>query len=269
MLLNHVTPRLPLLAASLAVLILAPGHWALPDKRAATSEAPAPLPPSYALVELPPSTAAKAASLNHFDTTAGLVAAGVAAATRVVAHSNASVAGIGEAAVSNVELAVSMLDGTVIEPGGRLSFDDTARTWDFQEDPRYVMGTATSTRGLIAMRGGGVCFLSTALWRATLSAGLRTDFRQSHYGLVDPLGPGLDATNTLVIRNDSPVPITVRAWIDEEEVHVKLLADESLDRTASVDGPHQLGRGHYVVYQETTWADGSAASSEFHSYYLW
>lgn len=186
-----------------------------------------------------------------------------------VAHGMAYVGGTGEAAITNVAIAISFLDGAVIEPGARLSFDDTARTWDFNEDPLYVWGTATTTRGIIPMRGGGVCWLSTALWRATLAAGLRTDFRENHYGLVDQLGAGLDATNTLVIRNDSPAAITVRASLEEDEVHVSLLSDGPLDRTANVDGPFAAGRGGHVIYQDVTWADGRKTSSEFVSRYYW
>ena len=100
----------------------------------------------------------------------------------------AYIGGMGEAAVTNIGIAISLIDGAVIQPGERFSFDDTARTWDFNEDPIYVWGTATTTRGIIPMRGGGVCWLSTALWRATLAAGLRTDFRENHYGLIDQFG---------------------------------------------------------------------------------
>ncbi len=187
-----------------------------------------------------------------------------------VAHGSAYVGGIGEAALTNIEIAIGFLDGAVIEPGQQLSFDDTAHTWDFNEDPIYEMGTATTTRGLIFMRGGGVCWVSTALWRAALAAGLRTDFRENHYGLVDQLGPGIDATNTLVIRNDASVPITVRASLeDDERVHVSLLSDEPLDRTADINGPWWVGGGIYAMHQDVTWADGRVTSSEFRSHYYW
>jgi hypothetical protein len=181
----------------------------------------------------------------------------------------ASLDGLHGATVANIDIALSFLDGAVIEPGDQLSFDDTARTWDYEEDARYFMGTATSARGLVYMRGGGVCWVSTALWRAALEAGLRTDFRENHYGLVDLLGPGLDATNTLVIRNDADLPITVRAWRDEDEVYVALFSDGPLDRSGTLRGPERLGRGLYAVYQDVAWDDGRTTSSEFVSRYYW
>jgi len=187
-----------------------------------------------------------------------------------IAQGTAYVGGISQAAVTNIEIAIDRVDGVVIGPGEKFSFDDTAATWDFYEDPIYLMSTGTSAGGVIAMRGGGVCWVSTALWRAALDAGLRTDFRENHYGLVDQLGPGIDATNTLVIRNDSPVPITVRASLgDDERVHVSLLSDDPLDRTAEVNGPWWVGGGVYAIHQDVTWADGHVTSSEFRSRYYW
>jgi hypothetical protein len=255
----HVRPRLPLALAAIATYLLVGSPWAVVGPSHLTSAELSSLPsvPSRAAV----------------DTTVGggLLAADTETAVgpSEVAHGVAYVGGVGDAALTNIEIAISFLDGAVIEPGDQLSFDDTARTWDFNEDPIYAWGTATTTRGLIWMRGGGVCWVSTALWRATLAAGLRTDFRENHYGLVGQLGAGTDATNTLVIRNDSPAPITVRASLDDDEVHVSLLSDEPLDRTAEVEGPFPAGRGGHVIYQDVTWADGRTTSSEFVSRYYW
>ena len=264
-LLAQLRPRIALLLTAAAIfgLTLSPSSSLSPKQASVTSE---PLALSQVLAGAMLSAAGTYAAIGAEVTTIDVAAA---AGPVTIARGSASVSGIGAAAATNVEIAISFVDGVVIEPGGQLSFDDTARTWDFREDPSYVMGTATSARGLIAMRGGGVCWLSTALWRAALVAGIRTDFRESHYGLVDPLGPGVDATNTLVIRNDAPVAITVRAWLDEDDVHVDLLADRPLDRTAIVEGPYRVGLGRYVVYQEVTWDDGRATSSEFPSWYLW
>jgi hypothetical protein len=181
----------------------------------------------------------------------------------------ASLSGIGGAPLTNIKIAVGFLDGAVIQPGEKLSFDDVARTWDFQEDPRYLMSTATSARGIIYMRGGGVCWLATALWNAALEAGLDTTYRQNHYGLVPILRAGLDATNTVVIKNDSAVPITVHAWMDNSAVRVELLPTRPLDRTATVRGPFARGGGTYVSYQDITWDDGTETTNEFRSHYYW
>lgn len=173
------------------------------------------------------------------------------------------------AAATNVEIAIAFLDGHVIEPGARFSFDDVARSWDFREDPQYVLGRATSARGMILMPGGGVCRLSSAIWEAALLAGLATERRVLHSGLLEGLYAGLDATNTLVIRNDSQAPITVRARLEDGVVYADLLAEGPLDRTATIWGPERTGARTYVMYQDVTWADGRTTSAEFVSRYLW
>lgn len=252
---SQLWPRLVVLAAALALYPLVASPWAVPDERSFLTTLPAGATiQTTALEQVPPGT---------FEPSERPLA------LSPVARGSALVGGIGAAAITNAEIAISFLDGTVVQPGGQLSFDDTVRTWDFNEDPAYLWSTATSVWGLIPMRGGGVCWVSTALWRAALAGGLRTDFRENHYGLVDTLGAGLDATNTLVIRNDSTLPITVRAWLDDDHVRVALLAEGQLDRAATLSEPERVGRGLYVVSQEVTWADGRTTTSDFLSRYYW
>ena len=119
------------------------------------------------------------------------------------------------------------------------------------------------------MRGGGVCWLSTAIWNAALQAGLPTENRQNHFGFVPLLGAGTDATNTLMLRNDSSEPVTIRTWVDSAYVHAELQTTRPLDRTAEIEGPYRLSSGNWMTYQDITWADGSQTINEFPSYYFW
>lgn len=188
---------------------------------------------------------------------------------RFLAQGQAAAGPLTGSARTNALIAIELIDGYVIAPGARFSFDEVARTWDYREDPRYLWNWGTSRFGMVPMRGGGVCWVSTALWRAALWAGIPTEHRQNHVGLVSSLGIGTDATNTLVIRNDSDVPITLRAWMDDEDVNVALLADQRLDRVGRVRGPVRQGPGRYVLYQDVIWAGGAETTSAFHSGYYW
>lgn len=196
-------------------------------------------------------------------------AAELTVTARAAGHGLAPIGSLDLDSRTNILIAIEFLDGYVIEPGARLSFDDVARTWDFREDPRYVWGWGTSAYGLVRMRGGGACWVATALWRSALAAGLRTDYRQNHFGLVPLLGAGSDATNTLIVRNNSAVPITVRAWMDEDDVNVALFPDGDLDRMGQIRGPDRLGPGRYALYQDVTWDDGTRTTSPFYSGYYW
>ncbi len=187
----------------------------------------------------------------------------------VVGLGRASIGGAGGSALANMRIAMSFVDGTVIQPGEQFSFDDVAESWDFRENPKYLPSLATSARGPIVMRGGGVCWVSTAIWRAALEAGIATDFRENHFGYVAPLGAGLDATNTLVIRNNSSVPLTVRTWEEGGYVMASLVADGKLDRMAEVSAPKQIGKGSWVAYQTVYWDDGDVTTHAFYSRYYW
>jgi hypothetical protein len=202
-------------------------------------------------------------------TAEGLLVAPVIPESSLAGQGHASLGGVEGNALKNMRIAINFLDGEVIYPGQRLSFDDVAQTWDFKEHPSYLPSYATSARGPIIMRGGGVCWVSSALWRAALAAGLATDVRDNHFGYVALLGAGVDATNTLVIRNNSSVPITVRAWEESGSVVVALVADGELDRKAVVSQAMQTGRGSYVVYQTVYWDDGEVTTHPFYSRYFW
>ncbi len=187
----------------------------------------------------------------------------------IAGQGRAYVGGMGGSAVTNMRISMAFVDGTVIAPGEQFSFDDEAESWDFRENPKYLPSLATSARGPIVMRGGGVCWVSTAIWRAALEAGIATDVRENHFGYVAPLGAGLDATNTLVIRNNSSIPLTVRTWEEGGYVMAALVGDGKLDRTAEVSDPKQLGKGNWVSYQTVYWDDGDVTTHAFYSRYYW
>ena len=260
-------PRLAILLAALVLYSSAASPWfalrglsvAFPTPVETTrSETPAVVvTPSEALIpdisatELAADQAALAASNLRF------ISQGQADAT------------LGGAARTNALISMYFIDGYVIEPGARFSFDDVARTWDLREDPSYLWSVGTTRYGLVSMRGGGACWVSTALWRAALYAGLPTEYRQNHLGALPNLGIGTDATNTLVIRNDSEQPITVRAWMDDEAINVALLASDKMDRKGNVRGPTRAAPGSYVLYQDVTWDDGRVTTTPFYSGYYW
>ena len=181
-----------------------------------------------------------------------------------------SIAGASWPARHNAAIAVDWLDGSELRPGQRLSFDDVVRSWDGREDPAYMVSKGTSCEGgLITMRGGGVCYVSTALWRAWMQAGLRTVHRVSHAGILDDFGAGYDAANTLVVENDSPANLRLVVRLNEDEITVTVLGDRLPDRRASVRGPMRLSHNRFVVYRDVEWIDGRQATSAFESYYCW
>ena len=170
----------------------------------------------------------------------------------------------------NAGIAVERLDGVVIPPGGRLDFDETAKSWDGREDPIYRVSKGTSCEGgLVTMHGGGVCYVSTAIWRAWMESGLKTVLRVSHSGLLDDFGAGYDAANTLIVENDSAATLRLVVRQTGDSIIATVQGDRPTDRRVTIRGPVRVSTGDYVVYQDVRWLDGRTATSAFRSHYCW
>lgn len=175
-----------------------------------------------------------------------------------------------EAGRYNAQIAIDRINGQIVKPGGSLDFDEVAKSWDGREDLVYLVSKATDCEGgLITMRGGGVCYVSTALWRAWMQAGLETMLRVSHSGLLDDFGAGYDAANTLIVRNDSDATIRVESTLVGKEMTVRLIANRPMDRQVTIRGPFEQGGGSFLVYQDVIRAGGGKKTRTFDSFYCW
>ena len=97
--------------------------------------------------------------------------------------------------ISNVQLASSKIDGTILYPGDVFSYNEVvgARTTEagFLPAPAYVDGDVKDEIG------GGACQVSSTLYAATLFAFLETVERTNHYFPVSYMQLGTDATVTI------------------------------------------------------------------------
>ncbi|MBI3343245.1 VanW family protein [Candidatus Gottesmanbacteria bacterium] len=124
--------------------------------------------------------------------------------------------------IHNVALAAAKIHGLLIKPGDTFSFNDAlgdvSAATGFQ--PAYVIKEGRTVLG----DGGGVCQVSTTLFRAALAAGLPIVDRRAHAYRVayyEQAGykAGLDATVfapsvDLKIKNDTPGYILIQAKTD-------------------------------------------------------
>lgn len=98
--------------------------------------------------------------------------------------------------IHNIVLAAGRINGTLVKPGASFSFNDTLG--DVSQFTGYQQAYIISDGKTILGDGGGVCQVSTTLFRAILKAGLPITERQAHayrvgyYEQNSP--PGLDAT---------------------------------------------------------------------------
>ena len=93
---------------------------------------------------------------------------------------------------NNIEIATKVINGTIVMPGETFSFNDIVgpRTVErgYQEAGTYVGNKVEP--GI----GGGICQVSTTLYRAAMKANLRSVERTNHSMVVGYAQPGLDAT---------------------------------------------------------------------------
>lgn len=125
--------------------------------------------------------------------------------------------------VYNVSLATSRINGTLIKPGDTFSFNSTLG--DVSEFTGYKQAYIISEGKTILGDGGGVCQVSSTLFRALLNAGLPITERQAHayrvgyYEQGSP--PGMDATvyspsPDLKFKNDTSSYILIQAKADSK-----------------------------------------------------
>lgn len=125
--------------------------------------------------------------------------------------------------VHNIELAASKINGNLVPPGAIFSFNDilgdVSAATGFQ--PAYIIKDGRTVLG----DGGGVCQVSTTLFRAALNSGLPIverhahSYRVSYYEQDSPAG--LDATvfapsYDLKFKNDTANYILIQAKTDKQ-----------------------------------------------------
>lgn len=93
---------------------------------------------------------------------------------------------------TNIRLASEALNGTIVQPGQELSFNDTVGE---RTEAKGYQGAAAYNNGEVVQEiGGGVCQVSTTLYNAVLKAGLKISVRRSHTFEPSYVTPGQDAT---------------------------------------------------------------------------
>lgn len=93
---------------------------------------------------------------------------------------------------TNIRLASQALNGTIVQPGQELSFNETVGE---RTAAKGYQGAAAYNNGEVVEEiGGGVCQVSTTLYNAVLKAGLKVSVRRSHTFEPSYVTPGQDAT---------------------------------------------------------------------------
>ena len=145
--------------------------------------------------------------------------------------------------VFNITLGESKINGSVVQPGQEFSTVGTLAPID--EAHGYKPELVILNNKLEYQAGGGLCQVSTTLFRAVLNAGLPVTERQSHSFEVSyyqiGYGPGYDATvydpkPDFKFKNDMSTPIYVQSYIVGTKITFELYGTKD-GRVSTVDRP--------------------------------
>lgn len=145
--------------------------------------------------------------------------------------------------IHNVALVAELIDGALVAPGGRFSFNGTTgeRNQDkgFEEAPVIINGELQT--GI----GGGVCQVSTTVFNAAFEAGLSIERRTNHALYIDHYPLGRDATVNypdldLVFANDTDRWLLLRTFVNAGSLTVNLYGTPQGRRVETETAPLEV-----------------------------
>lgn len=110
----------------------------------------------------------------------------------IISSFSSSYTNTGNGRVTNMKIAAGYINGTVLMPGDEFSYNktigQTTAERGYEEANTYVGSE------IVPNYGGGVCQISTSLYRAAMRANLKSTLRYNHSMMVSYAEPSLDAT---------------------------------------------------------------------------
>lgn len=121
----------------------------------------------------------------------------------------------------NIRLAMSKINGYVLEKGKTFSFNKVVGNRNLENGYKTALGYVSGE--MVEVIGGGVCQVSTTLYSAALCAGLTITEREPHSMPVSYIELGQDATVNymrghmidLKFKNETGYPIYITAGVEE------------------------------------------------------
>jgi vancomycin resistance protein YoaR len=193
----------------------------------------------------------------------------------LIASGESNFSGSSSARIKNIKTASAKFNGLILRPGQELSFNDTLGSVD--EATGYEKEKVIKDHALIYEIGGGVCQVSTTIFRAAINAGFPILERKNHAFAVQYYYPqGMDATIypgivNLRLKNDTPSHIIFQSRIIGTKIIFEIYGSGD-GRKVLVENPvkydeHSDGSFKTYFIRKVTSADGSLKEDRFDSYY--
>lgn len=112
--------------------------------------------------------------------------------TGKISEYSSSYVNTGDGRVKNMQIAAETVSGTIVMPGEEFSYNELIG--DTTPDKGYEKANTYVGDEIVPDYGGGICQVSTTLYRAVMRANIRSTERMNHSMIVSYSEPGLDAT---------------------------------------------------------------------------
>ncbi len=193
----------------------------------------------------------------------------------LLAKGESNFAGSSVARVHNIRVGSAKYNGAIVKPGEEFSFNDILGKVD--ETGGYQSELVIKNGLLIPEYGGGICQVSTTLFRAAINAGLPITERKPHSFPVKYYNPqGFDATIypgvvDLKFKNDTPAHLLIQSKITGTKLIFEIYGSDD-GRIVALDGPYQYDQkpnGSMKAYftRKITPAEGTETEERFDSKY--
>lgn len=177
--------------------------------------------------------------------------------------------------VKNIEVGAAKFHGVLIKPGEEFSFNNILGEVDASTG--YLPELVIKNHRTVYEYGGGLCQISTTLFRAVVLAGLPITERRPHDFPVRYYSPqGFDATIypgivDLKFKNDTPEHLLIQSKIAGKKLFFEIYGSSD-GRKIALDGPHQYDQkvnGSMKAYfvRTVTFADQTHKEERFNSSY--
>lgn len=144
---------------------------------------------------------------------------------------------------ANIQAAVGFVDGTVLMPGEEFSYDKATST----DKSKYKQAPVYINNKVEMDIGGGICQVSSALYRAMMRANIRPTERHNHSLTVSYAKPSLDATVAwgyldYKFKNPYDFPIYIKGTSDGKVIRFYVYGDKSALNGKTYDMENEIIR---------------------------
>lgn len=143
----------------------------------------------------------------------------------IIGYNSLSFGNSSSSRIKNIKNGASKINGVLIKPGEE--FSTIKVLGEIEEKNGYVKEAVINGKAISQEVGGGLCHLSTTLFRTVLNTGLPVTMRQNHsynMGYYSPAGTDAtiyDPSPDFRFVNDTPNYILIRSWVAKSDLIIQ------------------------------------------------